>query len=204
MAEFHALVLAAGAGTRFGGRKLLAPWGGGVLLHGALQAALSAPVAGVVLVTGADSKEVSEAAQGFAAAWTNAPDVHLVHAHDHCDGLSASLRAGLAALPPSSSGAFIFLGDMPCIPSTVPAALADAMALPNILAAAPVYEGRRGHPVLVSPFLFPQLGALRGDQGARRVLDGLGPALALVRTPDPGVLLDVDEADDLARILSAR
>ncbi|RDI61770.1 nucleotidyltransferase family protein [Microvirga subterranea] len=204
MAEFHALVLAAGAGTRFGGRKLLAPWGGGVLLHGALQVALSAPVAGVVLVTGADSKEVSEAAQDFAATWTNAPDVHVIHAQDHRDGLSASLRAGLAALPPSASGAFIFLGDMLCIPSTVPAALADAMTLPNILAAAPVYEGRRGHPVLVSAFLFPQLAALHGDQGARRVLDGLGPALALVPTYDPGVLLDVDETADLARILSAR
>ncbi len=204
MAELHALVLAAGAGSRFGGRKLLAPWGGGVLLHGALRAALSAPVASVVLVTGADSREISEAAQDFAATWANAPDVHLVHAHDHCDGLSASLRAGLAALPPSASGAFVFLGDMPRIPSAVPAALADAMALPYILAAAPLYMGKRGHPVLVSASLFPHLRTLRGDQGGRGVLNRLGPALALVPTVDPGVLLDVDEAEDLTKIAPAR
>jgi molybdenum cofactor cytidylyltransferase len=204
MGELHALVLAAGAGSRFGGRKLLAPWRGGVLLYGALRAAFAAPVAGVILVTGADADVVSAAARDFAAILATPLDLQVVHAPDYRDGLSASLRSGLAALPASASGVFIFLGDMPCIPGAIPPALADALTLPNIVAAAPVLQGRRGHPVLAAASLIPQLMALRGDQGARRVLDRLGPALALVPTDDPGVLLDIDEPSDLARIRPAR
>ncbi|MFZ5670714.1 MAG: NTP transferase domain-containing protein, partial [Pseudomonadota bacterium] len=59
-------------------------------------------------------------------------------------------------------------------------------------AAAPVFEGRRGHPVLFGASLFPALLALRGDQGAGRLLDGLDEGLARVRAGDDGVLFDVD------------
>lgn len=204
MAEFHAIILAAGVGSRFGGAKLLAPWGGGVLLHGALRAAFASPGASVILVTGADADAIAAAAMGFAATCSMRPDLHVVHALEHRDGLSASLRAGLAALPASASGVFIFLGDMPCIPIEIPVALAAALALPNILAAAPVHQGQRGHPVLLSASLVPHLSALAGDQGARLLLDSLGPALALVPTEDPGVLLDVDEVSDLEKVDPAR
>src|SRR5687767_9122354 len=80
--ELHALVLAAGTGSRFGGRKLLAPWGAGVLLHGALEAAYAAPVASVIIVTGADADAVSSVARAFAT--SNAPhmDQNIVHALD--------------------------------------------------------------------------------------------------------------------------
>jgi molybdenum cofactor cytidylyltransferase len=198
--ELHALVLAAGAGTRFGGRKLLAPWGTGVLLHGALRSAFSAPVASVAVVTGADAEAISAAVRDFAREDAAKVDLRIVHAADYGTGVSASLRAGLTALPSSAEGVFVFLGDMPCIPAAVPPALADALAPPDILAAAPVHEGRRGHPVLVAKALIPQFLMLRGDEGAKRIIGGLGPALALVPTADPGVLLDVDETADLARL----
>ena len=57
--EFEAVVLAAGAGRRFGGGKLLAPWAGGALLDGALAAALAAPARRVIVVTGTAAAEVS-------------------------------------------------------------------------------------------------------------------------------------------------
>jgi molybdenum cofactor cytidylyltransferase len=157
-------------------------------------------VASVIIVTGADADAVSSAARAFAT--SNAPhmDQNIVHALDYAAGLSASLRAGLAAVPPSASGVFIFLGDMPRVPAAISTKLADAAKLCNILAAAPVHDGRRGHPVLVARSLFSRLLTLRGDEGARRILDELGPALALVRTDDSGVLLDVDEVSDLARV----
>jgi molybdenum cofactor cytidylyltransferase len=60
-----------------------------------------------------------------------------------------------------------------------------------------VFGGRRGNPVLLSSALFPQLLALTGDAGARGVLQGLGDRLALVESPDDGVLFDVDEPGDL-------
>jgi molybdenum cofactor cytidylyltransferase len=154
----------------------------------------------VTVVTGADAEAISMAVRDFARGNAAKVGLRIVHAADYGTGVSASLRTGLTALPPSAEGVFVFLGDMPCIPAAVPPALAGALAPPDILAAAPVHEGRRGHPVLVATALIPRLLGLRGDEGAKRIIGGLGPALALVPTADPGVLLDIDETADLARI----
>jgi len=186
----EAIVLAAGSGARFGGRKLLAPWGEGVLLDGALAAALAAPARSVTVVTGADAEDVAAAARGFD------PAVRIVHAADHAEGMGASLRTGIASLPADAAGVFVFLGDMPRVPLAVLPKLVEALAK-GALAAAPTHEGRRGNPVLIGRDLFPQLLALTGDTGARSVLQGLGDRLALVEAPDDGVLFDVDVPEQL-------
>lgn len=190
--RLEALVLAAGTGSRFGGGKLLAPFGEGVLLHGALAAAFAAPVRGVTVVTGADAEAVAEAARQFQ------PTVRVVEALDYARGMGASLRAGIASLPRGTVGAFVFLGDMPRVPHAVLAPLAEALAA-GALAAAPVFERRRGNPVLLGAELFLRLLTLTGDEGARGVLQGLGDRVALVEAPDDGVLFDVDERGDLQR-----
>jgi len=66
-------------------------------------------------------------------------------------------------------------------------------------AAAPVFGGRRGNPVVLSRGLFAQVADLAGDVGARPILQGLGARLALIEAPDDGVLFDVDERGDLGR-----
>jgi molybdenum cofactor cytidylyltransferase len=183
-------VLAAGTGSRFGGGKLLARFGAGVLLDGALAAAFAAPVRAVTVVTGAEAEAVAAAARAFNA------DVRVLHAVDYAEGMGASLRAGVAGLAPDTAGAFVFLGDMPRVPHAILAPMAQALA-GGALAAAPIYQGRRGNPVLLARALFPRLLTLTGDEGARRVLQDLGDRLALVESPDDGVLFDVDERADL-------
>jgi len=111
--------------------------------------------------------------------------------------MAASLRAGIAALPAGVAGAFIFLGDMPRVPHAVLAPLADAVAA-GAPAAAPVFTGRRGNPVVLGRELFADVARLASDVGARPILQGLGARLALVEAPDDGVLFDVDERTDLA------
>jgi molybdenum cofactor cytidylyltransferase len=187
---FEAVVLAAGSGSRFGGGKLLAAWGAGVLLEGALAAAFAAPVRDVTVVIGADAEAVAAAARRFD------PSVLIVHAHDHAEGMGASLRAGIASLPADAAGAFVFLGDMPRAPTGVLQPMAEAVR-DGALAAAPVFRGQRGNPVLLGRDLFPQLLALTGDAGARGVLQGLGDRLALIESSDDGVLFDVDRPSDL-------
>ena len=186
----EAVVLAAGSGSRFGGGKLLAAYGSGVLLDGALAAAFAAPVRGVTVVTGADADAVAVAARAFDAR------VRIVHAADHAEGMGASLRTGIASLAPDVTGAFVFLGDMPRVPHGVMATLAEALAN-GAPAAAPTFQGRRGNPVLLSRELFPELLALKGDEGARSILRALGHRLVLIEAPDDGVLFDVDQRSDL-------
>jgi molybdenum cofactor cytidylyltransferase len=188
--RLEAIVLAGGAGRRFGGAKLTASWRGGALIDGALAAALAAPVQRVIVVTGADPA-VAERARALGD-----PRLALVHAADHALGMSASLRAGLAATSADAAGVYVFLGDMPLVPHDIAGRLATALE-GGALAAAPVCAGRRGHPALLAAVLLPRLAALEGDTGARAVLDGLGDRLALIETDDPGVLADVDRPGDL-------
>jgi molybdenum cofactor cytidylyltransferase len=122
--------------------------------------------------------------------------VRIVHAPDHAEGMGASLRTGIASLPPDAAAAFVFLGDMPRVPHDVARSLAEAVAN-GASAAAPTFGGRRGNPVLLARELFPGLLALQGDEGARRILQGIGDRLALVEAPDDGVLFDVDQQSDM-------
>jgi len=191
----EAVVLAAGFGARFGGGKLTAPWRDGVLLDGALVAAFAAPVRTVTVVWGADAA-VPAAAVIFAKRAGETERLRLVNAERHAEGLAASLKAGIASLPAEAHGAFIFLGDMPRIPLNVLAPLAEAV-LAGAPAAATVFKETRGHPVLFGRDLLPRLLDLDGDRGAGGILAKLGDKLALIPSPDDGVLYDVDRPADL-------
>lgn len=194
MAGLHALVLAGGAGSRFGGKKLLAPWKDGRLIDGALAAAFAAPVQSVTVVTGFDAQAVSAAAIAYAAD-TGEHRMQVVEAPDHAEGLAGSLRAGISALPGNASGVLVFLGDMPLVPNQVLEPLCQALS--HAPAAVPVYEGRRGNPVALSERLFADLLALSGDRGARALIEALGKAVIEVPSPTAGVLWDVDAPTDL-------
>jgi molybdenum cofactor cytidylyltransferase len=191
----EAVVLAAGAASRFGGGKLLAPFRSGALIDGALAAAFAAPARSVTVAWGADVR-VPAAAEAFAARIGQSARLRLIHAERAAEGMAESLKAAIASLPTDCGGAFVFLGDMPRVPLAVLEPLTDALAT-GASAAAPVSGGRRGHPALFSAALFPQLLALSGDRGGSSVLQGLGEGLALVPAPDDGVLFDVDRPADL-------
>jgi molybdenum cofactor cytidylyltransferase len=180
-----AIVLAAGSGSRFGGNKLTAPYGGGLLIDGALHAALAAPVTDVVVVTGADPKVIDHV-ETLAD-----PRLRLAFAEHHAAGLSASLKAGLAALARGTDAVFVFLGDMPRIPTSVFSPLCEAIDH-GAPAAAPVFQGRRGHPVVFASGLFDELMELEGDRGAGNILDALGEQVVTIPAADDGVLFDVD------------
>jgi len=185
-----AIVLAGGAGRRFGGGKLLAPWRQGLLIEAALDAAFAAPVRSVILVTGADPG-VTPVAIEHAMTEGEIGRLKIVHAPDHAEGMAATLRAGVAALPPDCGGVFVFLGDMPLIPPDVAPALAATLRA-GAPAAVPLFEGRRGHPALFGAELFPALLSLTGDEGARSVLRGQGERVAEVPASSSGVHFDVD------------
>lgn len=178
-----ALVLAAGAGRRFGGGKLEAPFGGEPLLLHALRAACAAPVDRVILV----------AAPDLAAAL---PDPRIEVISLASDALSTSLKAGVARLG-AVEGAFVFLGDMPLIPHGIAAEL--ARLLPGHYAAQPRCGGQPGHPVLLSPQALGDVATLCGDEGAGRLLRARAD-VAFLDIADDAVLLDVDRAEDIARL----
>jgi molybdenum cofactor cytidylyltransferase len=193
---FEAIVLAAGTGSRFGGGKLLAPWSDGRLIDGALAAAFAAPVRTVRVVVGDQAAAVGAAARAFAGTVEADARLHIVEAADYADGMGASLRAGARDVPDDASGVIVFLGDMPRIPLALPAKLIAAVT-GGAPAAAPVLQGRRGHPVAFAGALIADLRQASGDAGARDMLRRLGRDVALLPVDDAGVLFDIDRPADL-------
>ena len=194
---FEAVLLAAGSASRFGGGKLRAPWGDGLVLHASLAAAFAAPVGRVRVVWGSDAA-VPALAGAWAEAHGEARRLILIEAERHADGLSASLKAGLVGPPDDCAGLFVFLADMPRVPHAILAPLARAVA-EGAAAAAPVFAGQRGHPVVLGAGLLAAVASLSGDRGAGGLLQSLGEGLALIPAPDDGVIYDIDRPEDLGR-----
>lgn len=198
MAEVAAIVLAAGRSSRYlaaGGAeatKLVADYRGEPLVRGVARAALAAHARPVVVVTGHARAEVEAALAGLPLA--------LVHNPDFASGLASSLRTGVAALPADAAGAVVLLGDMPDIEArTIDRIVAAFAARRDALAAAPVFSGRRGNPVLLGRALFDAVARLDGDEGARRLLREAAPdRVAEIAFDDPAVTLDIDTPGDLA------
>ena len=196
MTEVEAILLAAGTGSRFGGGKLLAPWGDGLLIEAALTTALAAPVRSVTVVTGADSEKVAAVLWARAERLGATDRLRIVEAKDYAEGMGASLRTAAAALPVDTQAVFVLLGDMPRIPASIFQPLIEAVEA-GAPAAAAAFQGKRGHPALIGRDLIPGLLTLTGDAGARAVLKGLGDRLIQVEALDDGVLFDVDVRGDL-------
>lgn len=178
------LVLAAGAGTRFGMRtKLLADLDGRPLLEYAIRAQCAVTqLERVVVVLGARAHDVLGAIEFgrcepvVCAEWEA--------------GQAASLRCGVAALR-GVNRVIVTLGDQPLM---TPAAIERFLEQPG--GARAVYEGRPGHPVVLGPEQLEAIATLRGDQGARSLLAG-GPQ---IECADLARGLDVDTPEDLEGI----
>ena len=157
------LVLAAGAGERFGGPKQLADLRGRPLLEHVLAAMAESPVDRTVVVLGAHAPEVIERVPLHGA--------EAIVCEDWREGMGASLRAGVAALE-DCDAIVVVLGDQPLLAPEAVACVVDARAggAPAVRA---TYGGRPGHPVLIERPLFTRLREVRGDEGARSVLEGV-------------------------------
>lgn len=186
------ILLAAGAGRRFGGAKLLHPGINGEALGLAALRPLQAVSGRVIAVVAPGQPRLAAL---FAQA--GADVVECAQAHR---GLGASLACGVRAAP--AGPWLVALADMPRIQAATIAAVAAALAAGAPLAA-PAYRGRRGHPVGFAARFFPALSALDGDEGARGLLQAHAAELTLVPTDDPGVLIDIDTPADLARLAPA-
>ena len=195
-----ALILAAGRSSRFieknggGPSKLLASIGGEPMIARVVKAALASKARPVMVVVGHQQGEVRAALAGLG--------VTIVENPDYAEGISTSLKAGLAAMPPDVDGALVQLGDMPSVPA---AALDKLVAAFNPLEGrsivVPTAAGKRGNPVLWGRGYFAEMATVRGDVGARHLIGAYPEAVAEVAMEDDGVLLDIDEPAALADYL---
>ncbi len=186
------IVLAGGRAKRLARPKQLLPWRGQTFVQAVAETALQAGLDPVLVVVGAYAEQVESALAGLA--------VQIVHNPDWAAGQSSSVKAGLAALPPTVGGAVFMLVDQPQIPATLVRQLVTAHAtqLPAITAI--IVDGRRGNPVLFDRRAFPDLAAVEGDQGGRQVFAKHRPLW--LPWHEPSIALDVDTEEDYQRLLA--
>jgi molybdenum cofactor cytidylyltransferase len=189
-----ALVLAAGRSTRMGGpNKLTAEIGGRPLVRIAVEQALASRARPVIVVTGHQRERVEAALAGL--------DVTFVYNPDYAEGISTSVKAGIAAVPADADGAIVCLGDMPQVDATlIDRLLAAFDPEQGALAVVPTMDGTRGNPVVWSRRFFPELAELGGDVGARHLIASYPEAVAEVPVAGRGALVDVDTPDALKEL----
>ena len=191
------LILAAGRSTRMGGpNKLLEEINGRPLVRHVAEHVLASRAKPVIVVTGHQKERVERALAGL--------PVTFVHNPNFAEGLSTSLKAGIAAVAADADGAIVCLGDMP----QVSAKLIDRLIAAfdperGALVVIPTIAGKRGNPVLWSRRFFPDLAALEGDVGARHLIGGYAEAVAEVPLDDAGALTDVDTPEALRALRAA-
>ena len=183
------VVVAAGQGSRFKSarHKLDQPLAGSTVLGCTLRHAVESGLP-VVLVTTAPFVAIG-------LEHLTRRDLVLLPPEEARRGMGNSIAAGVAERA-SAAGWLVLPGDMPLVRPATLSAIAAALVEHTVVQAQ--YRGRRGHPVGFSSELYSELVALEGDEGARRVV---------ARYPvhgeeldDPGVLVDVDTLDDLAKV----
>lgn len=167
-----------------GPNKLLAEIGGRSLVRLVVDAAGASRAASVTVVTGHRRHEVEQALAGTA--------VSLVHNPDYAEGLSTSLRQGVASLDDNMDGVVVMLADMPMVTSAILDRLIGAFdPSADRLVVVPTHLGKRGNPVLWSQAFFAELCAIEGDTGARHLIGAHADAVVEVEI-GPEVALDLD------------
>ncbi|HEX3882941.1 MAG TPA: molybdopterin-binding/glycosyltransferase family 2 protein [Stellaceae bacterium] len=187
-----AILLAAGKSSRMGGpNKMLAEIEGRPMVARVAQRLLSSHARPIVAVLGNMADEVD-------AAIGKLP-VERVRNPDYADGLSTSLKRGLAALPPDIDGALVCLGDMPMVTGRDLDRLIGAFnPLEGRAIVVPVRQGTRGNPILWASRFFPEMAALSGDVGARALIAEHGELVAEIEMDSDAVLVDIDTQEALA------
>ncbi|MFC5489137.1 nucleotidyltransferase family protein [Dokdonella soli] len=185
--EHAAILLAAGASTRLGHAKQLVEIDGEPLLRRVARALLATAPRELVIVLGHDADRMRDALMGL--------PLRTIVADDHASGLSASLRAGVAALDPHCAGALIALTDQPALDATHLLVLCDAWRAAPEHAVASAYADVLGVPALLPRAWFAEIAKLHGDVGARELLRAReGDVVAIAA---PALERDLDTPTDL-------
>ncbi|MEW6473234.1 MAG: nucleotidyltransferase family protein [Actinomycetota bacterium] len=186
------IVLAAGRGSRFGDEspKTLARLGRRPLVAHAVTSAKASGLRPVVVVVGCQAADVAAAA---------GRDVEVIENPYWEEGMSTSLRAGLAAVlaDRTVTAMTVALADQPRIGAEAYRRLVLAHADGAELAVA-TYGGKRGHPVLIGRNYFEEAMRMTGDQGARTLL--AKPEVVEVPCDGTGEATDIDTPADLAAL----
>jgi molybdenum cofactor cytidylyltransferase len=188
------IVLAAGKSSRMGRTKQLLPFRGTTILECVVDNALASALQRVIVVLGHQADEVESLLKGR--------EVTVVINPLHGSGQSSSLKAGMRAVAAQTDAVLFLLGDQPLVtPATINTILSAFEVSPASPVIQPVFQGKRGNPVLFSRETFPRFTTLTEDHGARTLFGEYADRILQVPIDDPNIHFDIDTEEDYRRLL---
>jgi len=189
--RIDALVLAAGLSSRMPSNKMLLGLSGKTIIQHTVENILSSEIKSVKVIIGNQKEEIKSQLNNY--------QIDLVENDNYYLGMSTSIKAGINYLMQNEGmpdAVMVFLGDMPFIkPQTINQILVAYNKIKNDLVV-PVYNGRRGHPVLFGKQCFSILLGLSGDSGARSFFSNPLLDKVKIKVDDPAIHIDIDCWDD--------
>jgi len=192
-ANIGVIILAAGVSSRLGSPKQLLPYAGKTLLQHTLQVALDSIADTVVVVFGAHEEQISSLIDPHPA--------QIVINTDWQEGMASSIRCGintLTATYPTTEGAILMLCDQPYVTPALLNDLITAHTTTSKAIAASRYGDVLGVPALFHKSAFPELLQLKGDVGARVIINQHHNDVAIVPFPKGNV--DIDTPEDYEQL----
>jgi molybdenum cofactor cytidylyltransferase len=184
------ILLAGGHSRRFGANKLLHPLADGEAIAVVAARHLLAAIPDSVAIVRPEAAELGDMLQAIGMRVTYCTENH----QEMGDSLSAAVR--FAAHHHKADGFVIALADMPFIASQTIRAVADALGS-GAQIVVPMHEGKRGHPVAFAVRFRTSLENLRGDEGARAIVQQHPDSVLRIEVDDAGILRDIDTPADL-------
>ena len=188
--DIHAVLLAAGRSERMGrNNKLLLNVDGIPLVRKSAINILNSNVTSMTVVTGFDENKIVNALSGL--------NVNFVKNINFREGLSSSLKAGLANITPTLSAVIICLADMPKIqPEHINQLIENFDPLKGWEICIPTNNGKRGNPVLIGSRFFPYIFETSGDFGAKQVMKQHSDKIVEVEIGTSDIHFDIDTQDE--------
>jgi len=188
-----AVILSGGASRRMGSPKALLPYQGRPFLEHLLDVTALPEIGARRVVLGADAEPIVKAIQ-------LKPEDVVINA-DWEQGQLSSIQAGLRSLPAGTDGMLLCLIDHPLISAALVRELVELFYASKKPIVLPLYEGRRGHPVIFSAALYEELLHAPQETGARAVVWAHASEVGELRTNEEGCVLNLNDPETMRNVL---
>lgn len=186
-----AVILSGGASERMGSPKALLPFQGRPFLEHLLEITKHPSVGVRRVVLGAQAEPITKEVPLAAD--------EIVINKDWEQGQLSSIQAALRSLPAGTEGMLLCLVDHPLVTAGLVSELIEKFKATHAPIVLPVYEGRRGHPVLFSAAVYEELLKAPADKGARAVVWAHAAEVAEVLTDEEGCVLNLNDPETMQR-----
>jgi len=194
-----AIILAAGEASRMGRLKQLLPWGESTILGTVINNIQESELDGQVrVVLGAESERIKAELSDYNCQFLTNPD--------YTRGMFSSVMTGIKDLSQNTTGLLFMLADQPLVTTDIYNQLINYFKKEEPLLLVPSYNQRRGHPLIISAELIPEIYKLREDGvpegGLRALLDKYEDEIEYYNLDQEGVIIDLDYYEDYQKYYS--